>query len=68
MSFKMQTVGFQPNSQIRARQPWFLIAGGENNRRIMSAFGTKRTYCSRRGMSAFGGKADMPFCAANVRL
>jgi len=31
---------------------------------IMSAFGTKRT-CALQ-MSAFGGKADMTFCTANV--
>jgi hypothetical protein len=29
--------------------------------------GTKVGILSRRSMSAFGGKADMPFCAANVR-
>ena len=34
----------------------------------MSAFGTKRTSLFALHMSAFGGKADMPFCAANVRL
>jgi hypothetical protein len=28
----------------------------------MSAIGTKRTLLSRRLMSAFGGKADMPLC------
>jgi hypothetical protein len=33
----------------------------------MSAFGTKRTYRVALHMSAFGGKADMPFCTANVR-
>ena len=32
------------------------------------AIGTKRTLPPRRLMSAFGGKADMPFCTANVRL
>ena len=33
----------------------------------MSAIGTKRTWPSAVHMSAFGGKADMPFCTANVR-
>ena len=37
-------------------------------RRTMSAFGTKRTSVSALHMSAFGGKADMPFCTANVCL
>jgi hypothetical protein len=31
-----------------------------------STHGTKRTCASRQSMSAFGGKADIPFCAANV--
>ena len=30
----------------------------------MSAIGTKRTYLVALHMSAFGGKADMTFCAA----
>ena len=34
----------------------------------MSAIGTKRTCCSLRGMSAFGGKADIVFAPQNVRL
>ena len=34
----------------------------------MSAIGTKRTFLVALHMSAFGGKADMPFCTANVRL
>jgi hypothetical protein len=33
----------------------------------MSAIGTKRTYRVALHMSAIGGKADTPFCAANVR-
>jgi Lipocalin-like domain len=33
---------------------------------IMSAFGPKRTCLVAPHMSAFGGKADMPFCTANV--
>src|SRR5262249_2594163 len=33
----------------------------------MSAFGPKQTSASALHMSDFGGKADMPFCAANVR-
>ena len=32
----------------------------------MSAYGTKRTYRVAPHMSAFGGKADKPFCTANV--
>ena len=32
----------------------------------MSAIGTKRTSLVAPHMSAFGGKADMPFCIANV--
>ena len=34
----------------------------------MSAIGTKRTSLVALHMSAFGGKADMPFCTAYVRL
>jgi hypothetical protein len=34
----------------------------------MSAFGTKRTSECRPAMSAFGGKADMAYCSANVRF
>ena len=34
----------------------------------MSAYGTKRTSASAPHMSAFGGKADMAFCTAYVRL
>ena len=34
----------------------------------MSAIGTKRTFVIAPHMSAFRGKADMPFCAAHVRL
>ena len=34
----------------------------------MSAIGTKRTWACALQMSAIGGKADMPFCTANVRL
>jgi hypothetical protein len=34
----------------------------------MSAIGTKRTSLVALHMSAFGGKADMRFCTANVRL
>jgi len=32
-----------------------------------SAFGTKRTWCSRSAMSAFGGKADIVRALVNVR-
>ena len=34
----------------------------------MSAIGTKRTSLFAPHMSAFGGKADMAFCAAHVRF
>jgi hypothetical protein len=34
----------------------------------MSAYGPKRTSLVAPHMSAFGGKADMTFCGANVRL
>jgi hypothetical protein len=33
-----------------------------------SAFGPKQTWPSALHMSALGGKADMAFCGANVRL
>ena len=35
---------------------------------VMSAIGTKRTWACALHMSAIGGKADMTFCTANVRL
>ena len=34
----------------------------------MSAIGPKQTWMNALHMSAFGGKADMPFCAAHVGL
>jgi len=34
----------------------------------LSAIGAKRTSLFAPHMPAFGGKADMPFCAANVRF
>ena len=34
---------------------------------LMSAIGTKQTYRVALHMSAFGGKADILFCTANVR-
>jgi hypothetical protein len=37
-------------------------------RKPMSAIGTKRTWACALQMSAIGGKADMPFCTAYVRL
>ena len=37
-----------------------------NTAKEMSAIGTKRTWISAPHMSAFGGKADMLFCTANV--
>ena len=37
-------------------------------RLAMSAIGTKRTFVFASHMSASGGKADIPSCAANVRL
>ena len=33
-----------------------------------SAIGTKRTFARALHMSAFGGKADTPFCTAHVRF
>jgi hypothetical protein len=33
----------------------------------LSAYGPKQTWMSALHMSAFGGKADMAFCSANVR-
>ena len=38
----------------------------EPRRPSMSAFGPKQTWSSAPPMSAFGGKADMAFCGANV--
>jgi hypothetical protein len=51
----------------------FIRAGGASGYaaivgRAMSAIGTKRTSLVAPHMSAFGCKADMPFCTANVRL
>jgi hypothetical protein len=34
----------------------------------MSAIGPKRKWASALHMSTFGGKADMAYCSANVRL
>jgi hypothetical protein len=34
----------------------------------MSAFGPKQTFYFAAHMSAFGGKADMTYCSAHVRL
>jgi hypothetical protein len=34
----------------------------------MSAYGPKRTSLVALHMSAFGGRADMAYCSANVRL
>jgi hypothetical protein len=34
----------------------------------MSAIGPKRTSLIALHMSAFGGKADMTFCGANIRF
>ena len=41
---------------------------GDRIDRAMSAIGTKRTSLVAPHMSAFGGRADMTFCAARVRL
>ena len=41
---------------------------GNRIKLAMSAIGTKRTLRVAPHMSAIGGKADMPFCTANVRL
>src|SRR6185437_7208554 len=51
-----------PADTRRPRQPGHRITD------LMSAFGTKRTWACALQMSAIGGKADMPFCTANVRL
>ena len=45
------------------RQAVFLLVRINSS---MSAIGTKRTFRVALHMSAFGGKADMPLCAANV--
>ena len=44
-----------------------LMSAFERNAAVMSAFGTKQTWVGAPPMSAFGGKADMAFCGANVR-
>jgi hypothetical protein len=41
---------------------------GDRMRLAMSAIGTKRTSPNALHMSAFGGRADMAFCTANVRF
>jgi hypothetical protein len=41
-------------------------AMGQVLQRLMSAIGTKRTSLVAPHMSAFGGRADMTFCAAHV--
>src|SRR5262249_50934483 len=41
---------------------------GDRVKGEMSAFGPKRTCVGALQMSAFGGKADMVWCSANVRL
>jgi hypothetical protein len=43
-----------------------LIASRLPDFRGMSAFGPKRTSLAALHMSTFGGRADMPFCGANV--
>jgi hypothetical protein len=35
---------------------------------VMSAFGPKQTSLVASHMSAYGGKADMTLCGANVRF
>ena len=41
--------------------------GDDTDRLVpMSAFGTKRTWVSAPHMSAFGGTADMTFCAEYI--
>jgi hypothetical protein len=40
----------------------------ENVIDAMSAIGPKQTSLAAPHMSAFGGKADMAYCSANVRL
>jgi len=39
---------------------------GDRIRKPMSAFGSKQTWARAPHTSAFGGKADMAFCTANV--
>src|SRR5262249_41743634 len=46
---------------------WLSETRGLPSRDQMSAFGPKQTWASALHMSAFGGKADMPFCTAYVR-
>jgi hypothetical protein len=41
---------------------------GPELERLMSAIGPKQTWAVAPHMSAFGGKADMPFCGAHVGL
>src|SRR5262245_25157028 len=46
--------------------PAFGRRRGDRIKGAMSAIGLKRTWTSALHMSAFGGKADMPCCAAYV--
>src|SRR5262249_62025507 len=45
---------------------WLSEMRGFPSREQMSAFGPKRTSLAAPQMSAFGRKADIPFCTANV--
>jgi hypothetical protein len=52
---------FRPNARLDdSGHHWILARDG------LSAYGPKWTCTAALHMSAFGGKADMPFCTANV--
>jgi hypothetical protein len=55
----------------RAYTVFGALASGEDSPvsalNAMSPFGPKQTKCGALQMSAFGGKADIAFCGANVR-
>ena len=55
--------GAQPRRAAAAACP---RRRGDRIKRRMSAIGTKRTSLVALHMSAFGGKADMTYCTANV--
>ena len=50
------------------RRGWRLERRRGDNQPVNYAIGTKPTFLFVPRMSAFGGKADMAFCTANVRL
>jgi hypothetical protein len=68
-SARRQTRRMKGDTVGNWRQNLFIAAcrlrdGGTGE--LMSAIGPKRTSLAAPHMSAFGGKADMTFCAANV--